>query len=156
MHLQHREENTSESTGGNLSVYTSGEELLQKAWTLVLILSSFHTYLRLFNENRLRNVWIRAQNYSSFPQTSCLWIFSPIFYNIKLYFVPSLPLLTSAFFSLYTDVTPAMGQVLSCLTLLPSLAYGFLNGESLCTLASPQAEDRISSPPSWWQPVKAF
>lgn len=83
MHLQNREENTRESTRRNLSMCISVEKLLQKAWTLVLILTSFHTYLRLFNESSIKNFWIRMQNYSSCPRTSCLCLLSPINYNIS-------------------------------------------------------------------------
>lgn len=131
-------------------MYISGEELLQNAWTPVLVLSSVHTYLTLFNENSIKNVLIRAQNDSYFPQTSCLWILSPINYTINLHFV------LSPFSSLYTDVTPAMGQVFSSFTLLPSLACHILCGESLWPFPSAQVENRISAPPSLCQPVQAF
>lgn len=62
----------------------------------------------------------------------------------------------SPFSSLYTDVTPAMGQMFSSFTLLPSLACHILCGESLWPFASAQVEDRISAPPIRCQPVQAF
>ena len=145
MQLQGGEENTSESTGRKEPErvpqwWDAPPESLNSSPCPQQLLS----YLRLFNENDISNVWIRTQNDSYFPQTSSQWILPSISYNMKLYFVPRLPQLTSPFFSLYTRVTPAMGWVLSSLPLFPSPAYSILYGDGLWPLAPHQAADGIS------------